>query len=137
MSTRTRKTALAAYVAMICGLLASCGPNDNRPDLLAAYKNQTLEWQTCSENQTFRAALGESNIELLGNLGDRARCAFLLHLARHLVCRANDCCEIRMVNLVVLSARHHEGPFMLPWSPVRRHRLPRLFSRSRLRSGIF
>jgi len=77
MSTRTRKMALRAYLVMICGLLVSCGPNDNKPDPLAAYKNQTLEWQTCSENQIFREALGESNVELLKKLGDRAKCTFM------------------------------------------------------------
>jgi pimeloyl-ACP methyl ester carboxylesterase len=69
--------ALVAYLVMICGLLASCGPNDNKPDLLAAYKGQSLEWQTCSENQIFREALGESNVELLKKFGDRAKCTFM------------------------------------------------------------
>ncbi len=78
MSTRTRKMALVAYLVMICGLLATCGSDENnRPDPLATYKNQTLEWQTCTQNQIFREALGESNIEHLNKLGDRAKCAFM------------------------------------------------------------
>jgi pimeloyl-ACP methyl ester carboxylesterase len=76
MNTRMRKMALWAYLVMICGLLASCS-NDNKPDMLADYKNQALDWQTCTQNQIFREALGGSNIEHLNKLGDRAKCAFM------------------------------------------------------------
>ncbi len=77
MSTETRKLILVAYLVMACGLLASCGSDDSRPDPLAAYKGQMLEWQACSGNQIFREALGESNVELVKKLGDRAKCTLM------------------------------------------------------------
>ncbi len=77
MSTDTRKLILVAYLVMACGLLASCGSDDSRSDPLAAYKSQMLEWQACSGNQIFREALGESNVELVTKLGDRAKCTLM------------------------------------------------------------
>jgi len=72
-----RKMALVTCLMMTMALLASCGSSENRPDPLAVYENQTLAWQTCSENLIFRDALGESNIELIKKLEDRAKCAFM------------------------------------------------------------
>ncbi len=75
MNTEARKTALVAYLLMTCWLLASCGSDDRKPDPLAAYKSQTLAWQTCG--RSFREALGEHFAGELDKLGDRAKCALM------------------------------------------------------------
>lgn len=75
MSTGTRKMVLAACLVAICGLLGACGSGDNRPDPLAAYKDQTLDWQTCSQH--FREALGEHFAGQLDRLGNRGKCVLM------------------------------------------------------------
>jgi len=75
MHTGTRTIVLALCLATICGTWAACGSNDRASDPLAAYTNQTLEWQTCG--QRFRETIGAHFSAELDKLGNRASCALM------------------------------------------------------------
>jgi len=70
MRNGARAIGLALCFATICGSWASCGPDDGMPDPLAAYTDQTLEWQTCG--QPSRETIGTHFSAELDKLGSRA-----------------------------------------------------------------